>query len=78
MTIQIVILFMIFSALGMTFFGGNINTFTILSYNEELETTINYEYLNFNSFANSMIFMFVVALNDNWPQLANLCVLDQS
>lgn len=78
MTTQIVILFMLFSAIGMTFFGGQINSFTILSYNEEMNSQINYEYLNFNSFANSMIFMFVVALNDSWPLLANLCILDKT
>jgi len=34
---QILILFIIFSALGMTLFGGNINSFTIDAYNDDMD-----------------------------------------
>lgn len=78
LTRQILIICIIFSAVGMTLFGGNINTYTIDTYNADMNTKIDFEYLNFNTFANSFIFMFVIALNDNWPVLANLCVLDKT
>lgn len=39
-------------------------------------TDLDYEKLNFNTFVNSFIFLFVVSLNNNWPILANLCIIN--
>ena len=62
----------------MIAFGGNINTFSLDLYNEELQTNYDYENLNFNTFSNSFIFFFAVSLNNNWPVLANLSIVTSS
>lgn len=33
--------------------------------------------MNFNTFANSLIFFFVVSLNNDWPILANLAIANE-
>lgn len=75
-TIQLIAIFLIFASLGLIFFGGNINSFSLDLYNEDMLTDLNYEYLNFNTFANSLIFLFVIALNNEWPVLANICIIN--
>lgn len=40
-----------------------------------MNTFLRYETLNFNTFVNSLIFLFVVALNNDWPLLANFSIL---
>ena len=57
-------------------FGGNINSFSQDIYNEKLNKDFDFENLNFNSFVNSFVFFFVVSLNNDWPILANLCVIN--
>lgn len=41
-----------------------------------MKTDLNYEYLNFNTFTNAIVFLFVVILNNDWPVLANICIAD--
>lgn len=71
----IVVLFIIFGTLMLNLFGGNVHSFTMNLYNNELKTDYQYEYLNFNSVLNSFTSLFVVVLNNNWPVLANLAVI---
>lgn len=71
----IIVLFIIFGTLVLNLFGGNVHTFTSILYNEQLKTEYEYEYLNFNSLINSLISLFVVVLNNNWPILANMGVI---
>lgn len=72
---QLIVIYIIFASLGLNLFGGKINSFTMEVYNDEMETNYDYEQLNFNTFLNSLIFFFVVTLNNNWPVLANLCIV---
>jgi hypothetical protein len=74
----IVVLFIIFGTLMLNLFGGNVHSFTMNLYNNELKTDYQYEYLNFNSILNSFTSLFVVVLNNNWPTLANLAVIADS
>lgn len=71
----------IFSILGLIIFGGKINSFTVDVYNEDVGTDFDYETLNMNTFINSFIFFFVIALNNDWTILSNLAFVtddDQS
>lgn len=68
---------MIFGSIGLNFFGGNINSFSIDLYNEDMKTDLNYENLNFNTFVNSLVFLFVIALNNDWPVLANISIVNK-
>ena len=75
-SMQIFVMFVVFSSLGLNLFGGNINSFSLDLYNEDMGTDFDYEKLNFNTFVNSFIFLFVVSLNNNWPILANLSIIN--
>lgn len=76
LSLQILVVFLIFGSVGLNFFGGSINSFSLDVYNEDMNTDLNYEYLNFNTFANSLIFLFVIITNNDWPVLANICIAD--
>lgn len=76
LTLQILIVFLIFASIGLNFFGGSINSFSLDLYNEDMNLDLNYEYLNFNTFINSLVFLFVVITNNDWPVLANICIAD--
>lgn len=41
-----------------------------------MKTDLSYERLNFNTFSNAVIFLFTIALNNDWPILANICVIN--
>ncbi len=69
------IVFIIFGAMGVVLFGGKINSFAINLYNEEFDTSYDYEHINFNNFINSVIFFFIVIFNNDWPILVNLCLI---
>ena len=71
-------IFLVFASIGLNFFGGNINSYALDVYNEDMDTDLDYERLNFNSFTNSMVFLFVVMMNNDWPVLANICIINNS
>lgn len=75
-TLQLLVIFVIFASLGLNLFGGNINSFSLDLYNEDRETEYDYDIFNFNTFANSFIFLFLITLNNDWPLLANLCIIN--
>lgn len=74
--LQILVVFLIFASLGLNFFGGDINSFAIDVYNEDMGTELDYERLNFNTILNALVFLFVVSLNNDWPVLANICIIN--
>lgn len=71
----IVVIFFIFGTLVLNLFGGNVHSYTSIMFNEQQKTEYEYEYLNFNTLINSLISLFVIVLNNNWPILANLGVI---
>ncbi|MCP4523361.1 MAG: ion transporter [Candidatus Gracilibacteria bacterium] len=73
---QVFILYIIFSSLGLNIFGGNINSFALDIYNDEMGTDLDYEYVNFNTFLNSMVFFFIVTFNNDWPVLVNISIIN--
>ena len=72
---QVIVLFIVFASIGVNIFGGNINSYAMDLYNDALGTDVEYEVFNFNTFVNSMITLFIIMLNNNWPVLANLSVI---
>jgi hypothetical protein len=75
---QVVILFFLFSSIGVNVFGGNINSYTLDIYNEAMNTDYEYETMNFNTILNSAVTFFIVVLNNNWPIIANLSVISNN
>lgn len=41
-----------------------------------METSLDYSKFNFNTFMNAIVFLFTVTLNNDWPVLANICVIN--
>lgn len=78
LSLQIFVIFLIFASIGLNFFGGNINSFSLDVYNEDMGTDLDYERLNLNTFANSLVFLFVVMMNNDWPVLTNICIINNS
>lgn len=75
---QQILLFFIFSSLGFNVFGGNINSKTVEIYNQEMGTEYEFTGINLNTFLNSLVFFFVVTINNDWPVIANLSVIAHS
>lgn len=72
----IIVLLMTFAAIGLTYFGGYINSYTLEIFNQESDKEFELSHLNFNTYANSIIYFFAVALNDSWSTIANLSVVE--
>jgi len=75
---QVFIVLFLFSSIGVNVYGGNINSFTLDTYNEAMMTDYEYETMNFNTILNSAVTFFIVMLNNNWPIIANLSVISNS
>jgi len=74
----ILISFFIFSLLGMSVFGGSINSSTRAQYLKMVgsELNENYEYLNWNDLVNSFAFVYTIVINNSIPTLLNMCIVD--
>ena len=69
------VIFLIFGTLCLNLYGGNIHTYTMVVYNNAMETDYEYHHLNFNTILNSFTTLFVIMLNNGWTIIANLAVI---
>lgn len=73
---QLTVIYVIFGMIGLNVFGGLINDYTMTMYNKTMETDYDYVDINFNTFLNSLVSFYVLSLNDNWPIIANLAIVN--
>ena len=75
----ILISFLIFAMIGMSIFGGSINSRTPALYLKYVggELNDNYEYLNWNDLVNSLVFVYSIVINNSIPTLLNMCIVDR-
>lgn len=64
---------------GMSIFGGSINSGTPAQYLKYVgsELNENYEYLNWNDLVNSLVFVYTIVINNSIPTLLNMCIVDK-
>ena len=72
---QQTLIFIVFASIGFNVFGGKISSHSIENYNTFLNTDFDTTAMNLNTFVNSLIFFFVVTINNDWPVLANMAVV---
>lgn len=75
---QLFILYIFFAVVGMNLFGGSINDYSMDVYNDTMKTDFDYLEINFNTFLNSLVSLYVITLNDNWPIIANMSIVNKS
>ena len=70
----ILIEYLIFALIGISLFGGCINSQTSFIYSERVGDSLNsnYEYLNWNDFLNSLVFLFALTMNNQMIMLINM------
>ena len=75
---QLFILYVLFAVIATNLFGGNINDYSMDLYNDSLGTEFEYTHINFNTFINSLVSLYVITLNDNWPVIANINIISKT
>ena len=73
--VQMFILYIVSASVCSNLFGGNINDYSMDNYNDLMDTDFNYVDFNFNTFLNSLVTLYMVTLNDNWPIIANMSIV---
>lgn len=70
----IIMEYLIFAHIGMALFGGCISSETPSLHKERVGGDLNkyYEYLNWNDFTNSLVFLFAINMNNQMIMLINM------
>ena len=73
------IIFFFFGTIGITLFGGAVNSTTPDFYKQKVGSDLptGYWFLNFNDFPNAILVLYVNVINNNWVFITNMLCLSK-